>query len=488
MIIPKISNDKLIAVSKYIQEQKVGRDLQAEGKPLVIETGCFPLDWSSGIGGMPRGRIIEIFGGESTGKSTLAMTIARNELRQNPEALVLYCDFERGTAKTYAQAMGLLEYGARFQLLDMDSVEQCSDFMKAMFDNGLIPSIIICDSVAAMTPMDQFDRSAEENSVVGQQARKLSDLLAKWSKYAADLGILVILLNQTRTFIVTDRFAPKRRDLPGTKGTANEETPGGKAVKFYTSMRIRLEIRQVTLASAFNPMTGEAEEMPIANVVKAVFVKNKLAPPYRAGQFYIEFGRGVDPVRTMLSVATNQGLVGKSGRSNLSIKFTDTDELIAKDEESLVELIRGNKATQDKLTKLLAWDKADEIISKTIKRVTVRADGEKDTGESLTPDIPDVTQAMIDQQPSVIHKAEVLNLLDKGTKAGVYGWTSPGKQQKRSKTLDGLLKSLDPEERKALEEAVASTVEVLKERWAAATSGLPVGTVTVLPPEGEEEE
>ena len=151
----------------------------------------------------------------------------------------------------------------------------------------------------------------------------------------------------------------QRRGVPGIAGSDKEETPGGKAVKYYTSMRVRLEVRKVVLAKTYNNMTGEDEERPVANVVRAIAVKNKGASPFKQAQFYIEFGRGIDNIRTMFELAEAHGFLEKGGAGNMKLILPSGKELKAKGEQNLIKLLRQDKAFQEELSVALHWNESE---------------------------------------------------------------------------------------------------------------------------------
>jgi RecA/RadA recombinase len=397
--------------------------------------------------------------------STLAMHFAREEMIDRAEAVVVYFDYERGFAKEYARNMGLLEFTDRFHILDADSVEQADDTVNGLFQEKLIPSIVIIDSVAAATPQTLYGRDMEDSAPIAIKARKWSEMLEKWVKYGGDYGTTFILLNQTRTKIRTDMKSPRHRATPGVPGAEDEDTPGGRAVKFYSSLRLRLEIKKVYAVKVFNPMIGAEATIPVANVVQAFAMKNKLAAPYRSGEFYIEFGRGVDTVRTMFDAGLTRGQIKRGGSGGwLSLPLPDGREIKAQGDATFIDQLRADAAAQKSLITMLQWDKADELLKQVLGYAVftpgednVHANAELAMAASA---MAGITTSMVNQAPTLAHKAEILNLFTR--RGNTYSWHAPsGEIRSRDlSTMNGKIKNGD---RDALQAAVDQTYAILKE-------------------------
>lgn len=404
--------------------------------------------------------------------STLAMHFCKQELETYPDSVCVYFDYERAMAKAYTKKMGLLKYFPRFQILDPDNLEEAEVILNGMYEEQMFPSIVVVDSVAAMTPNDLFGRDMEGAAPIGLQARKLSELLSKWTKVAGDYGTSILLLNQTRTFITMDRHLMghglKRRMVPGAPGSEKEDTPGGKAVKFYASERLRLEVKKVTLATSHNPMTGEEVETPVANVVKVIAAKNKLVQPYRQGTFYIEFGRGVDTIRTLMEVADTQKVLQRNHGGGIVLQLPSGLEIKAKGEENFVAELRANKQAQQELMTVLKWDCAEEIVNQATEIVTVSLNGERETTSTgLISKVKTLAESgltcnLVEQAANLASKAQLLGLLDKGTRGNVPAYTAAGEEQTRAKTVEGLMTKLSGKAKAQMKQEVDEMLAAMK--------------------------
>lgn len=401
--------------------------------------------------------------------STLAMYFCKKELEVNPEGLCAYLDYERSTAKAYARKMGLLAFGKRFQLLTPDSLEQADQLFKDLFKIGVFPSIIVTDSVAAMTPEDMFTQDMTETAPLALKARKMSLLMDTWSKIAGDYGVTFLMLNQTRTHIDTSQGRIKRLSIPGLAEHAKEDTTGGVALKFFASVRLRISVKKVMTSTIFNPMTGENEEIPCANVVKLFAIKNKVAAPYRSGQFYITFGEGVDPIRSMLEIADVRKILTTGGAGNRSIILTSGRVIKAQGEENFVKLLRTDKPAQVELMKMLEWDKVEEITSRVIGTSSVSLDGTVTTDDAQSAAeraaANGLTKAMIDQAPTLAHRAHLLGLI-KQPSSNRYTYQGE-KGELAARNLESLNGKLTKVDQKTITEAVTERLAMLEEMIAA---------------------
>jgi len=410
--------------------------------------------------------------------STLAMHMCQQELINRKDSAVVYYDFERSTAKEYATKMGLLEHGNRFALLDPDSIEEVNEIQDGFFKAGVIHSIVVLDSVAAMTPKALYGRDMENTPPIGLQARKLTELFGKWSKIAGDYGVIFLCINQTRAYIATEKWQQQQkiyRRIPGMPGTEDEDTPGGKAAKFYYGMRIRLQARKVVLRETFNPMIGENVQTPIANIVRAVVAKNKVAAPFKQGQFYITFGVGVDSVRTMKDLAETQGLIKKGGGGYITLTLPSGLEIKGRGEEKFVDNLKASKAAVAELAKALQWDKVKDLEAQGESVVTKDlmgggSDDSSDQDKIAALAESGVSSSLLAQAPLLTQKADLLGLLEK-PRSNVVGFTPEGGVQIRAKTTEGLEKKLTPEFRTELQGRVDEAAAQLASFEAEANEG-----------------
>ena len=256
----------------------------------VISTGSIALDAALGIGGIPRGRIIEIYGPESSGKTTLALhVVAEVQKALNPNGqpgLAAYIDAEHAMDVSYARRLGVNT--DELLISQPDNGEQALDIAEILVRSGAIDLIVI-DSVAALVPEAEINGDMGD-SHVGLQARLMSQALRKLTGAIHRSMAAVIFINQVRSKI-------------GVTYGSNEVTTGGNALKFYASQRI--EIR-------YKGKVTEGEER-LGNIVRAKVLKNKLAPPFKEAEFDIIFGRGISKEGELLELGSAMNIVDKSG-------------------------------------------------------------------------------------------------------------------------------------------------------------------------------
>ena len=289
----------------------------------AISTGCLSLDMALGVGGVPKGRIIEVFGPESSGKTTLALHIVAECQKNGGKAA--FIDAENALDPEYAKNLGC---NADDLLVSQpDSGEQALDILQKLLETAAL-DVIVIDSVAALVPKAELDGQIGDVTV-GLQARLMSQALRKLSGP----------INKSRTCVV---FINQIREKIGVMFGSPETTPGGRALKFYSS--VRLDIRRIAAIKEGTDMTG--------NRTRVKVVKNKVAPPFKMTEFDIMYGKGISYAGDLLDLALQGGVVEKMGSW-----FSYKGNKIAQGREKVKTLLE----TDDKLMKSVLSDVKDYL-------------------------------------------------------------------------------------------------------------------------------
>ncbi|MGN1221801.1 MAG: recombinase RecA [Christensenellales bacterium] len=281
----------------------------------VIPTGCLTLDSALGIGGLPRGRIIEIYGPESSGKTTVALHVVAEAQKLGGTAA--FIDAEHALDPVYASKIGVNM--DELYISQPDTGEQALDICESLVKSGAV-DIIIVDSVAALTPKAEIDGEMGE-SFIGLQARLMSQALRK----------LTAIVNKTKTCVV---FINQLREKVGVMFGSPETTPGGKALKFYSS--IRLDVRKVDTIKDGSDFIG--------NKTRVKVVKNKLASPFKTAEFDLMYGTGISKIGCLIDIAIENGIVEKSGSW-----FSYNDQKIGQGKENVKNYLEQNEALRTEI-------------------------------------------------------------------------------------------------------------------------------------------
>jgi recombination protein RecA len=284
-------------------------------KVASISTGALALDLALGVGGVPRGRVIEIFGPESSGKTTLALHIIAEA--QKAGGLSAFIDAEHALDPIYAQAIGVDLENLYFS--QPDNGEQALEIADTLVRSGAL-DLVVVDSVAALVPRAEIEGEMGD-SHVGLQARLMSQALRKLSGSLSRSGTTAIFINQLREKI-------------GVMFGSPETTPGGRALKFYSS--VRLDIRRIGALKAGNDTVG--------NQTRVKIVKNKVAPPFKIVDFDIMYGEGISKEGSLLDIGIEQEVIQKSGAW-----FAYGDERLGQGRENAKGYLKENKEVRGRI-------------------------------------------------------------------------------------------------------------------------------------------
>ena len=292
----------------------------------VIPTGSLTLDMALGVGGLPRGRVIEIYGPESSGKTTVALHVVAEAQKMGGEAA--FIDAEHALDPVYAKKLGVdID---NLIVAQPDTGEQALDIAEALVRSGAL-DVIVVDSVAALVPKAEIDGEMGD-SHVGLLARLMSQALRKLTAVISKSGTVVIFINQLREKV-------------GVMYGNPETTPGGRALKFFSS--VRLDVRRGEVIKNGTELIG--------NKTKVKVVKNKVAPPFKTAEFDILYGEGISKEGNILDFAVENNIIKKSGawfsyngekigqgRDNVRKYMVENKEFTAKIDRQVRELLKNN--------------------------------------------------------------------------------------------------------------------------------------------------
>src|SRR5919199_90480 len=310
----EVDRDKALemAMSQIDNQFGKGSVMRMGEKPHMdvesIPTGALALDLALGVGGLPRGRIVEIFGPESSGKTTLALHVIAEA--QKAGGLAAFIDAEHALDPTYDQAIGVDLENLYFS--QPDNGEQALEIADTLVRSGAL-DVVVIDSVAALVPRAEIEGEMGD-SHVGLQARLMSQALRKLSGSLSRSGTTAIFINQLREKI-------------GVMFGSPETTPGGRALKFYSS--VRLDIRRIGALKVGTDAVG--------NQTRVKVVKNKVAPPFKSVEFDVMYGEGISREGSLLDVGIEHGVIQKSGAW-----FAYGDERLGQGRENARQFLKEN--------------------------------------------------------------------------------------------------------------------------------------------------
>ena len=293
-------------------------------KVETVSTGSFSLDAALGVGGLPKGRIVEIFGPEMSGKTTLALSVIAQSQKKGGKCA--FIDAEHALDPEYAKRIGVKT--SELLISQPDSGEQELQILENLVNSGLI-EVVVVDSVAALTPRAELEGEIGDQHI-GLQARLMSQALRKLTAIASKHGTVIVFINQLRSQI-------------GVMWGNPEITPGGRALKFYAS--IRIDVRRLA-------QIKKGEEI-VGNRVKAKVAKNKVAPPFKVAEFDILYGQGISYAADLVNTGLKYGAITKSGNTmsfegeKLGVGLDATRQRLEEDkkiakavEQKIVELMK----------------------------------------------------------------------------------------------------------------------------------------------------
>lgn len=316
----KVLSQVILQIEKQFGKGSIIKmDEEASKDIEVIPTGCLTLDYALGVGGLPRGRIIEIYGPESSGKTTVALHVIAEA--QKLGGVAAFIDAEHALDPNYASKLGVDINN--LYVSQPDTGEQALEITEQLVRSGGV-DIVVVDSVAALTPKAEIDGEMGD-SFIGLQARLMSQALRKLTSGISKSNTLVIFINQLREKV-------------GVMFGSPETTPGGKALKFYSS--VRMDVRKVETLKSGQDMVGSRTRVKV--------VKNKVAPPFKQAEFDIMYGEGISMLGCLLDMAIEFNIVEKSGSW-----FSYNGSKIGQGRDNVINYLHNNPEIADEIEKLI---------------------------------------------------------------------------------------------------------------------------------------
>lgn len=321
---------------KYKESTEIFPDFTSIKQIEVVSSGAAIVDAVTGIGGFPRGRVTELYGGYSTGKTTLATQASASVQQKDRNSVVLYVDYEHAFDASYAHALGVDLNAHRFVFCQPDYFEQGDTIIDSYVTEGLVDMIVV-DSAAAMIPMEDLEGKIDSTGRIGLQAQLMSRMLGRVTKkISKGRKPALVMINQTRMKI-------------DTKNARNngEQSAAGSAIKFYASLRLQLE--NITGEGEDLRGKGVTDQVYTQNRVRITAIKNKLAPPWMRGQFTLEYGRGVNNVLSVAELAEQKlGIMSGAGFFNYKGDTPETS-FTCRGRDNFQALMAENRALMEEL-------------------------------------------------------------------------------------------------------------------------------------------
>lgn len=351
--------DKILTPEEYYkkiskEDKSSVLDLKKIKKMDFIPTGSWIINYLIGdgtlsgkSGGLPRGHIVEVFGDESSGKTTFALSACKKV--QEMGGLAVYLDFEQTFHPVYAEKMGLSLDKNKLMVMQPKHFQHGA---RIIFDTlAMRPHLIVVDSVSAMLPQQFLEGSIDEGQRIGLQAQLMSGMCSYITKFLSESNTCLLFTNQLRKVIKKNKY-----DMG-----PDEESSGGWALKFYSSVRLKLRKSTVEKVNVKSKLTGKLDKEPINVMVKATVVKNKIDKPYYTAPVYIRFGEGFDNILSLMELAINTGVIKKSGA------FLTFEDVKAHGKEQMWKILHDDDKIWEKLKSNLVFmqdEQAKEDYSK----------------------------------------------------------------------------------------------------------------------------
>lgn len=303
-----------------VLKKEAAQALEFDSKLEALTTGSIAVDSITGIGGFPRGRVSEVFGWESSGKTTLLLSACAKAQRNG--LYVVYLDAEHAVDLMHAKRLGFVwEDQMKGLYATPFSMEECFNIVNTLVETGAI-ALVVVDSAAALVPEKELKGDIDDAGPIGLRSRMMAQFLSRVTK----------TINQTKTALVfANQMRAKINTSWASRNDPTEQSAGGSALKFYTSLRLDLRRGQAIKAKRKHPQTGELVDQIIGNTHHAKALKNKVALPNRDAEFFIKYDSeagvyGIDNLQSILELSKQKGVLAMKGAGFFSFQSTSQPE------------------------------------------------------------------------------------------------------------------------------------------------------------------